>query len=43
LEMSPKVPFVLNSSGSSAYSDKITMKASQSSSLNVIVYGREQI
>jgi hypothetical protein len=43
LEISPKVPFVLNSSGSGAFADKITMKCSQTSSLNVVIYGREDI
>jgi hypothetical protein len=43
LEIAPKVPFVLNSSGSNTYNDKISMKGSQSSSLNVIIYGREEI
>jgi hypothetical protein len=43
LEVSPKVPFILNSSGSTNYADKITMKASQTSSLNVIIFGREEI
>lgn len=42
-EISPKVPFILNSSGSGAYNDKITMKGSQSSSVNVVIYGREEI
>jgi hypothetical protein len=42
LEISPKVPFVLNSR-SGSHSESITMKASVSESLNVIIYGREQI
>jgi hypothetical protein len=40
LEISPKVPFVLNSSGTN-YVDKITMKAGATGSMNVIIYGRE--
>ena len=42
LEISPKVPFVLNSR-SGSHSESITMKASVSESLNVIIYGREEI
>lgn len=40
LEISPKVPFVLNSSGTN-YVDKITMRGGNSGSINVIIYGRE--
>jgi len=40
LEISPKVPFVLNSSGTN-YVDKITMKGGATGSMNVIIYGRE--
>lgn len=41
LEIAPKIPWVLNSSGTN-YVDKITMKASQTGSINVIIYGREE-
>ena len=37
LEVSPKVPFVLNG----ATSDKITMRSTFSGSVNVLIYGRE--
>lgn len=40
LEIAPKVPFVLNSTGTN-YNDKITMRATQTSSINVVIYGRE--
>lgn len=42
LEISPKVPFVLNSIIGS-HGEKITMKASNSGSLNVVIYGREEV
>ena len=42
LEIAPKVPFVLNSAAG-AFNDKITMKATQSSSVNVTIYGREDV
>lgn len=42
LEISPKVPFVLNSVTGS-HNEKITMKCSQTASINVVLYGREQI
>jgi hypothetical protein len=41
LELAPKVPFVLNSVTGS-HSEKITMKCSQTASINVVIYGREQ-
>lgn len=41
LEISPKVPFVLNSVTGS-HGEKITMKASNSASINVVIYGREE-
>jgi len=40
LEIAPKTPFVLNSVTGS-HSEKITMKASQTASINVVIYGRE--
>jgi hypothetical protein len=42
LEVSPKVPFVINSSGTN-FADKIVMSSSQTASINVIIYGREQV
>jgi hypothetical protein len=42
LEISPKVPFMLNSVTGS-HGEKITMKASNSGSLNVIINGREEV
>jgi hypothetical protein len=39
LEVAPKIPFVLNSDTN--YSDKITMRATQTGSINVVIYGRE--
>jgi hypothetical protein len=38
-EISPKVPFVLDGN----LSEKITMKAEQSGSVNVIIFGREEV
>jgi hypothetical protein len=39
MEISPKVPFVLDGN----LNEKITMKCTQSSSINVIMFGREEI
>lgn len=39
LEVSPKVPFIINGTTS----DKITMRATQTSSINVAIYGREEV
>lgn len=41
LEISPKVPFMLNSVTGS-HGEKITMKAANSASINVVIYGREE-
>lgn len=42
MEISPKIPFLLNTAANS-YNDKITIKASQSSSLAIAIYGREEV
>jgi len=39
LEISPKVPFVLDG----ALSEKITAKCSQTASVNIIIFGREEV
>jgi hypothetical protein len=39
LEISPKVPFVLDG----ALSEKITAKCTQTSSINIIIFGREEV
>ena len=39
LEISPKVPFVLDG----ALNEKITAKCSQTSSVNIIIFGREEV
>ena len=41
-EVAPKVPWVLNSSGTN-YVDKITMKCTQTGSINVLIYGRVEV
>lgn len=39
LEISPKIPFIIDGTNS----EKITMRCTQTSSVNVIIYGREEV